>query len=444
MRFMQEFAGGSGVSLADIARYRAAPAVERPTENQPAMSESPSPCVVVIGAGQAACELAFSLRQQGYADRIILVGDESLLPYRRPPLSKAFLAGEMDARGLLIRSEGSYAQQNIECLLGRRVVAVDRERRTVSLDDGGVLSYSHLVFATGGRARALPLPGGAAANVYVLRNAVDAERLQGALQPGQRLAVIGGGYIGLEVAAMGIKRGLSVTVIEALPRVLARVAVPEMSAFYEAAHRRRGVTLLTGQGVRALEGEERVHAVVLADGQRVETDVLVVGIGIQPNVELAEAAGLAVDNGIVVDATARTADPAIYAIGDCAQHEHGFLGRRLRLESVPHAMEHARVAAAAICGAPKPYEAVPWFWSDQFDLKLQMVGLSEGHDQMVCRGSIETESFCLFYLKSGVVISADAVNRTQEFSIAKQIVARRMVVSAEALADESQPLKTLV
>jgi 3-phenylpropionate/trans-cinnamate dioxygenase ferredoxin reductase subunit len=408
------------------------------------MSVAAEPGVVVIGAGQAASELAFSLRGQGYAGRITLVGEEASLPYKRPPLSKTFLAGEVDAGALLIRPATSYAQQNIECVTSQRVMAVDRAARAVTLADGTRLAYAQLVFATGGTARRLPLSGGDARNVHVLRTLADAEALRAQFAPGQRLVVIGGGYVGLEAAAAGMKVGLAVTVIEAQSRLLARVAVPAMSAFYEAAHTRRGVRVLTGAAITALEGGDPVTGVRLASGELIPADVLVVGIGIAPNQELAAAAGLEVDNGIVVDAFARTADANVYAIGDCAQHEHGFLGCRLRLESVPHAMEHARTAAAAICGAPKPYEAVPWFWSDQFDLKLQMVGLAAGHDTVVTRGAMADESFCVFYLKDGVVISADAVNRTQDFAAAKQMVARRLKLAPETLADEAQPLKALL
>ena len=247
------------------------------------MSESPENTVVVIGAGQAGCELGFSLRQQGFAGRIVLVGDEPSLPYRRPPLSKAFLAGEVEAASLLIRSAESYAKQNIECLMGRRVIATDRTARSVQLDDGAALAYTHLVFATGGRPRALPLPGGDAPNVHSIRSIADVERLKAGFRAGQRMVVIGGGYIGLEAAAVGIKAGLDVTVLEAQPRLLARVAVPLMSEFYAAAHRKRGVKVLTGVGIVALEGEGLVEVVVLADGQRLPADLVIVGIGIVPN-----------------------------------------------------------------------------------------------------------------------------------------------------------------
>ncbi|MES2683889.1 MAG: FAD-dependent oxidoreductase [Pseudomonadota bacterium] len=406
------------------------------------MSETET--VVIIGGGQAGSECAFALRQQQFAGRIVLVGEEPLLPYRRPPLSKTFLAGEVQAESLLIRAAATYQQQNIECRMGQRVVALDRTAKSVTLDEGTVIGYTHLVFATGGRARALPLPGGDKANVHTIRTVADVERLKADFAPGKRLVVIGGGYIGLEAAAVGIKCGLEVTVVEALPRVLARVAVPEISAFYEQAHRRRGVKFITGVGVQTLEGGERIEAVLLSDGQRLPVDVVIVGIGIIPNTELAAAAGLEVNQGIVVNAEARTADPAIFAIGDCAHHENVFFGRSLRVESVPHAMEHGRTAAAAICGKPVPYAAVPWFWSDQFDLKLQMVGLSEGFDSMVVRGDLAAESFCVFYLRDGVVLSADAVNRPQEFATAKQLVGQRMKVSEGLLRDESQPLKALL
>ena len=400
--------------------------------------------VVIVGAGQAGCEAAFALRQQQFAGRIVLVGEEPLLPYRRPPLSKAFLAGEVAAESLLIRGAAQYETQKIETRLGTRVVGIDRAGKTITLADGETLPYTQLVLATGGRLRRLPLPGADKPNVHGIRTVADVEKLKADFAPGRRLVVIGGGYIGLEAAAVAIKCRLQVTVVEALPRVLARVAVPELSAFYQAMHAKRGVRIVTGVGISALEGGDTVETLVLANGERLPADVVIVGIGIVPNTELAEAAGLAVDNGIVVDAHACTSDAAIYAVGDCAQHDNGFLARRLRLESVPHAMEHARTAAAAIAGKPAPYSAMPWFWSDQYELKLQMAGLADGHDQRVVRGQLDQESFCVFYLKDGAVISADAVNRPQEFAVAKQLVAQRKVVDAALLADEAAPLKNLL
>lgn len=300
------------------------------------------------------------------------------------------------------------------------------------------------MLATGGRARRLSLAGADSANVHYVRSINDTLRLQEQFRPGRRVLIIGGGYIGLEVASMGIKFGLQVTLIEMLPRVLARITASEVSAFYERVHRSRGVEIRTGVGVHALQGGVLVDTVVLSDGSKLSADVVVVGIGLLPNTELAEAAGLEVSNGISVNAYTQTTDPAVYSIGDCCSHENTFLGRRVRLESVPNAVEQAHVCAAAICGKPIQYSAVPWFWSDQYDLKLQMAGLSEGYDQIVIRGEMSNESFCSFYLSQGVIIAADAVNRPQEFMVARKLVAQRVRTTAEQLTDESVPLKALI
>jgi len=399
---------------------------------------------VIVGAGHAGAELAGALRQQGHAGAVILIGDEPELAYRRPPLSKTYLAGEATRESLLLRNAAAWEKQQIECWNGVPVIAIDREAHCVALGDGRMQAYDKLVLATGGRARRLDAPGAQKPNVHYVRTLADIDRLKAEFGAGRRLLVIGGGYIGLEAAAVGIKQGLAVTVVESLPRVLARVAAPEISAFYERAHRRRGVDLRTGTAIEAFIGDGRVEAVRFSDGSTLAMDLVVVGIGILPNVELAQAAGLAVDNGIVVDEYAQTSDPDILAAGDCAQHVNHFLGRAVRLESVPSAQEQARTAALTICGRPTPHAAVPWFWSDQFDLKLQMVGLSQGYDHLVLRGDPEQESFCAFYLKDGVPLSADAVNRPQEFAIAKRLVAERRVVDAAALADEGIALKSLL
>jgi 3-phenylpropionate/trans-cinnamate dioxygenase ferredoxin reductase subunit len=405
---------------------------------------SPSGTTVVVGAGHAGAELVSALRQKGYSGRIILIGEEAELPYHRPPLSKAYLSGDVSRESLLIRNTTSYEKLEAECWTGVQVVSIDRQARSVTLGDGRVQSYDKLVLATGGRVRRLEAPGAQKPNVHYVRTLEDIDGLKNMFVTGQRLLVVGGGYIGLEAAAVGIKSGLSVTVLEAAPRVLARVAAPEISAFYERAHRSRGVDLRTGVSVLDYLGNEHVEAVRLSDGSDLALDLIVVGIGILPNDELARAAGLVVDNGIVVNEFAQTSDPDILAVGDCAHHVNAFLGRSVRIESVPSAQEQARTAAATICGNPVPHAAVPWFWSDQFDLKLQMVGLSQGYDQLVFRGDIEAESFCAFYLKDGVVLSADAVNRPQDFMVAKRLVASRSRVSAEALADERVPLKNLL
>lgn len=399
---------------------------------------------VIVGAGQAGGDLATALRQTGYAGRIVLIGEESAVPYRRPPLSKAFLSGDVTEESLYIKSREAYAKHDIELRTGVRVESIDRAAHVVALADGGRLSYDKLALTTGGRARRLDLPGADKPNVHYVRTINDILRLREQFKAGRRLVIIGGGYIGLEIASVGIKRGLQVTLVEALPRLLARVTGPELSQYYDGVHRRQGVDIRLGAGVKALEGGAQVESIVLQDGSRVPADLVIVGIGLIPNTELAEKAGLAVDNGIVVDLYAQTGDPDIVAAGDCTNHDNGFLGRRARLESVPNASEQARVAAASICGQRLPHASVPWFWSDQYSLKLQMVGLSQGYDRVVVRGSMEADSFVAFYLREGVVIAVDSVNRAPDFMMGKRIVASRLRADPAVLADESVALKSLV
>jgi 3-phenylpropionate/trans-cinnamate dioxygenase ferredoxin reductase subunit len=403
-----------------------------------------TPVTVIVGAGQAGSELATSLRQHGYADSVVLIGDEEHVPYRRPPLSKTYLSGEVTLESLFLKPRAVYEKHAIECRFGIGVESIDRAARSLRLYDGSVLRYDKLALTTGGRPRRLSVPGAERSNVHYIRTVADIDRLKQQFGEGKSLVIIGGGYIGLEAASVGIKKGLHVTVVEALPRVLARVTAPEISAFYERVHRGHGVDLRTGVGVHALEGDGDACTVVLADGTRLAADIVVIGVGLIPNTELAEAAGIEVSNGIVVDRYALTSDPDIVAAGDCTNHENVFLGRRLRLESVPNALEQARVAAASILGRPRAYDAVPWFWSDQYDLKLQMVGLSQGHDELIVRGDMDADSFTAFYLKDGVVISADSVNRPQDFMLAKRLVAERAAVPSERLRDEAVPLKSLL
>jgi len=406
------------------------------------------PGVVIVGAGTAGGELAAKLHQTGYGGPVTLVGGEAYLPYHRPPLSKAFLAGGVDEDSLLLRPSASYETFGVVFRSNDWVTAIDRAGRTVTLRDGDTLPYQWLVLATGGQARTLTCPGADLAGVFTLRGIADARALRGALAAGRRMVIVGGGYIGLEVAAVAVKAGLAVTLIEAAPRVLARVAGAEISAFYEKAHRDAGVVIHTGQGVTALTARDddpaRVGSVVLANGAVLPADVVVAGVGLVPHTELAAAAGLRVENGIWVDEYCRTEDPHVLAIGDCANHPCPFLGRRVRLESVPNALEQARVAADTIVGKLVPYAAVPWFWSDQYDLKLQAVGLADGHDQVVLRGSFEARRFLVFYLRQGVVIAADAVNSPGEFLAARRLVGAVVRAEAGVLADPAVPLKTLL
>ena len=404
--------------------------------------------VCVVGAGQAAAELVAALRREGYQGLITLVGDEPWLPYQRPPLSKASLVGELLPDSLLLRKADFYERNGVTLRLGRRVVAADLDARQVRLDDGLMLGFESLVFATGGHARQLTVAGAAQAagadNWHVLRNIADLQKLKPQWLAGARVAIVGGGYIGLEVASSAIKAGLKPTVLEGLPRVLARVTAPEVSAFYERVHRAAGVDLRTGVAVQGVDvAGNRVLALLSSVG-RIEADLYIVGVGLVPNTQVAAQAGLETDNGIVVDAQMRTRHPRAFAIGDCAAHPNIWSGTRSRIESVPNAIEQAQVAAAAIAGKPRAYEVVPWFWSDQYDLKLQMVGLSQGYEQLVLRGDPQTRSFMALYLRGGQVIAADAISRPGEFLTAKKLVAERIKASPQRLADETQPLKALL
>ncbi|MCI0466054.1 MAG: FAD-dependent oxidoreductase [Beijerinckiaceae bacterium] len=402
---------------------------------------------VIIGGGQAGAEAVTMLRQYGFAGRIVLIGEEKDLPYMRPPLSKAFLAREITKEQLIYKAAAAYEKAQVEMRLGVRVEEIGRRAKTLSLSGGATLNYDKLVIASGGRARELPVPGANLRNIFYLRTITDVEALQPRMEPGRRLVIVGGGYIGLEAAAVAVKRGLEVTVLESAPRVLARVTAPDLSSFYTHVHRQAGVDIRTGVTVSgfAASGDGSAGMVLCAGGQSFAADFVLIGIGLVPNTELAQQAGLDVDDGIVVDAASRSSDPDIYAIGDCAMHaHHGFLRRRIRLESVPNALEQARAAAASIAGRPIPEAAAPWFWSDQYDLKLQMVGVSDGYDELAIRGKMETSSFIAFYLKQGQVIGADSVNRPGDFMAAKRITGERMEIAPSRLSDETLSLKSLL
>ena len=413
------------------------------------MTDAASSTAIIIGAGHAGGELAIALRNEGWEGRILLLGEEAHLPYHRPPLSKAYLAGSVEKSSLSIRPQMAYDKANVEFIGGVRVSRIDRANQRLELADGSQLAYDKLAIATGGRPRPLSVPNAAVAercaNLHYLRTLDDVEQIRAQLAPGKRLAIVGGGYIGLEVAASAIAQGLQVTVLEALPRVLQRVTAAELSAYYERKHRAAGVDIRTGVQVADLEVTgDTVTAVLCADGSRLAADLVVVGIGLLANTELAAEAGLQVDNGILVDEHAQTSDPHIYAAGDCTNHPNALLGRRLRLESVPNALEQSRVAAANMAGKAKTYASVPWFWSDQYELKLKMVGLAEGFERLVLRGDPATDSFSAFYLKGDKVLAADTVNRPQDFIAAKRLVAEGIAVTAEQLADDGRPLKELL
>ncbi|MEK1907815.1 MAG: FAD-dependent oxidoreductase [Pseudomonas sp.] len=413
------------------------------------MTDAATSTAIIIGAGHAGGELAIALRNEGWTGRILLIGEEAHLPYHRPPLSKAYLAGATAASSLSIRPQAAYDKAAVEFVGSAKVVHIDRANKSLQLADGRRLDYDKLAIATGGRPRPLSVPQAAAAercaNFHYLRTLDDVECIRSQFAAGKRLVIVGGGYIGLEVAASAVQQGLQVTVLEALPRVLQRVTAAELSAYYERKHREAGVEIRTGVQVADLElSGDAVSALLCADGSRVEAELVVVGIGLLANTELAAEAGLDVDNGILVDQHAQTSDPDIYAAGDCTNHPNALLGRRLRLESVPNALEQSRVAAAGMAGKIKAYASVPWFWSDQYELKLKMVGLSEGYEQLVLRGTPDSDSFSAFYLKDGRVLAADTVNRPQDFLAAKRLVAEQIAVTAAQLADDGAPLKELL
>ena len=398
--------------------------------------------IVVIGAGQAAGQAAASLRQEGYEGKVTILGDEAQAPYQRPPLSKAYLSGEIGMDRVLVRPENFYPDKDIDLKTNTTVTAIDRANKTVSTESGDTYEYDKLLIATGSRPRILNIPGSDLEGIHYLRTIADVDGIRGAMQSATRLCIVGGGYIGLEVAAVAKKAGLDVTVVEAMDRILQRVTTPEMSEFYHNLHTGRGVNILVNTGVDGFEGENgKITAVVCGD-TKVEADLVIVGIGIIPNVELAEAAGLECDNGIVVDDHCQTSDPDIYAAGDCTNHPNPILDRRLRLESVPNAMGQARTACSNMLGGDKVYSEVPWFWSDQYELKLQMVGFSADGDTSVVRGDKDANQFAVFYLKDGKVVAVDAVNSPKEFMVCKQLYGKP--ADAAALADPETELKSLL
>jgi 3-phenylpropionate/trans-cinnamate dioxygenase ferredoxin reductase subunit len=397
--------------------------------------------IVIIGAGQAATQAVATLRGEGYAGALTVIGDEPYPPYQRPPLSKAYLAGDFARDRLFLRPESFYAESRCALLLGKRATKIDRAAKLVSIESGGSQSYDRLLLATGARVRTLPLHGAELAGVHYLRGIADVDAIRAHLVPGARLAIVGGGYIGLEVAAVAVKRGIDVTVIEAFDRVMIRAVSPMLSQFYEQEHRRAGVRFLLNTTAQAFEGTLRVEAVVTNTGN-VPADVVLIGVGIVPNDELARDAGLQCENGIVVDECAATSDPEIFAAGDCTNHP-AFAGGRVRLESVQNAIDQAKHAATSMIGQPSPYREVPWFWSDQYDLKLQIAGLARRGDQLVLRGDPASRKFAMFHLRDGVLAAVEAVNAAPEYIAGRRLIAARARVAPERLADLGIPARNL-
>lgn len=402
--------------------------------------------VVIVGAGHGGAQAAVSLRTQKFDGTIAIIGDEPELPYERPPLSKEYFAGEKSFDRILLRPEKYWLEREIQMMLGQKVVSVDAAAHQITTDKGEVIGYGKLIWATGGAPRPLPLAGGDLAGVQGVRTRFDADQMKAASQTAENIVVIGGGYIGLEAAAVLSKAGKKVVLLEALDRVLARVAGESLSRFYEEEHRRNGVDLRLNVRIEALEGDEQGHVrgVRLAGGERLPADLVIVGIGIIPAVEPLIAAGAEGGNGVLVNGLCQTSLDDIYAIGDCAAHANDFAeGTVIRLESVQNANDQAAVVAKHILGQEAPYQAVPWFWSNQYDLKLQTVGLSTGHDQAILRGDLENRSFSVIYLKQGRVIALDCVNATKDYVQGRALVMGGLFLPADQLADASKPLKEI-
>ena len=373
--------------------------------------------VVVIGAGQAGAALVARLRAQGHKGPITLIGEEKAPPYQRPPLSKAYLLGEMEEERLWLRAPDFWAENGVELRLGQPVSDLDPVARTVTVG-GEVLAYDQLALTTGSTPRRLPAAiGGGLEGVFTVRTLADVDPMRAEFVAGRRVIIVGGGYIGLEAAAVASKLGLSVTVLEMAPRILQRVASPETSAYVRALHLSHGVTVLEETGLDRLEGDSRVTGAVLKDGRVLPADFVIVGVGITPNTQLAEAAGLVIDNGIATDALGRTSDPSIWAAGDCASFPQG--EGRLRLESVGNAIDMAEVVAANMLGADQPYLAKPWFWSDQFDLKLQIAGLNTGYDRIVTRTEGGTS---FWYFRGDSLLAVDAMNDSRAYMVGKRLI----------------------
>ncbi|MES1949767.1 FAD-dependent oxidoreductase [Salinisphaera sp. S4-8] len=402
---------------------------------------------VIVGGGHAAGTLLTTLIQKQWPHEVVLIGDEPHPPYQRPPLSKDYLAGKMERESLYLKPRSVYENAGHRLRLGERVEHIDRVNKTIKLSDQSSLGYDQLVLATGSRARRLNVPGADdLEGIHYLRDIADTDALRGQFVPGQRLVIVGGGYIGLEVAAIAVKGGLKVTVLEATGRVMQRVTGPEISAFFLAKHSNAGVEVRLDTSVTGFEadGDGHVAGVAVADGRTVPADLVLVSIGITPETALAESAGLPCDEGILVDEYARSDDPAILAIGDCTRHRNLFFEQPQRMESVANAVDQARTAAATLMGNDKPYDAAPWFWSNQYDVRLQMVGLSKDHDERVVRGNPKDGAFAVFYMREGHLIAVDAVNLPIAFMVGKKLVYQRRDVDAEALSDPDIELKSLL
>jgi 3-phenylpropionate/trans-cinnamate dioxygenase ferredoxin reductase subunit len=400
---------------------------------------------VVIGASHAAVQLMISLRQHGWEGSITVVSDEDHQPYQRPPLSKAYLAGTVNTEQMALRAPAAYEKLGVRFMLSTRVTGLDAESKTLHLDNGETLSFDKLALCTGARARPLPIPGTDLSAVHYLRTLDDVKGIQASASTAKTAVIIGGGYIGLETAASLSKLGVKVTVLETESRLLKRVASPQVSEFYQRLHTEEGIDIRLNTQAAELTGDGTVARVICADGSAIDADMAIIGIGVIANTELAAEAGLAIDNGILVNEFAQTSHPDIVAAGDCTNHPNPLLNRNIRLESVPNASEQAKAAAASICGIEKAYSELPWFWSDQFDVKLQIVGMNQGYTDVVVRGdNQEGRSFSVFYLHETTILAADCINRPKDFMLAKKLILQGAKSDPATLSNESIELMTFI
>ena len=400
--------------------------------------------LVIVGAGQSAAQCVLTLKRNNFEESIVVVGEEDHLPYQRPPLSKDYLSGEVGLDRVYMKTQDFYDQNNVTVKVATKVLSLDRKEKMVHLSKGEALPYENLVLATGSRVRQLEVEGSDLKNINYLRSINDSNNLKDQFQKGKSLVIIGAGYIGLEVAAAAVKKGLKVTVVEMEDRVMSRTVDPIISEYFDTLHRNKGVEIILGSALERFEGKTHVEKVVCTDGTLLNADSVVIGVGILPNQEIAESAGLKCSNGILVDEFGRTEDSSVFACGDCTNHPNFYLNKNIRLESVHNALEQAKTVALSLLGKQEKYDQVPWFWSDQFEDKLQIVGISGDHDETVVRGSIEERLFMLFYLKKGELIAVDSVNNPKDFLISKKLVANKLKISSDVLCDQSVELKDLL
>ncbi len=393
---------------------------------------------IIIGGSHAGGQVAAALRTQGFEGEVTMISNEAFLPYHRPPLSKDFLSGVKSEESLFIRPAAFYEKQNINVRLNTAVASIQRTDKTVTLSNGEVLAYDKLVLATGARARKIPFPGSELSNVFYLRDMADVQAIKGSISEGKHAVIVGGGYIGLETAASLRKLGVGVTLLEAMPRILQRVTSEQISNFYARIHSEEGVDIRCDAQLASIDGETNVKGVTLADGSQIDADLVIIGVGVIPNTELAEAAELTIENGIKVNEFGQTNDPDIYAVGDCSFHFNPIYDRFIRLESVQNANDQGTIVAKSICNKSEPYNALPWFWSDQYDVKLQIVGLSQGFDEVLIRGDIDNgRNFCAFYFGNGKLLAADCINQPKEYMVLRRVLTQGLEVDRDKLLDTS-------